>query len=88
MLDVMIAAADRNREYNFKSTYFGDSGFFIDAINGTANQDPCYWFFDYIIPGLPAQRSQFGVSNVVVPGDRFSIIFRYMRYVSDDSDNH
>ena len=88
VLDVMIAAADRSRYFNFKSTYFGDSGFFIEAINGTANQDPCYWFFDYIIPGLSAQRSQFGVSNVVVPGDGFSVIFRYMRYVPQEGDGH
>ena len=80
----MIAAADRNRDYNFQTTYFGDSGFFIDAINGTANQNPCFWFFDYIIPGLPVQRSQFGVSNVVVPGDRFSIILSFMNFNTAD----
>ena len=88
VFDVMIAAADRNRDYNFKTTYFGDSGFFIDAINGTASQAPCYWFFDYVIPGLEVQRSQFGVSNVVVPGDGFSIIFKYMRYIPREGDGH
>ena len=88
VLDAMIAAADRNSYFNFKSTYFGDSGFFIEAINGTANQDPCYWFFDYIFPGLSAQRSQFGVSNVVVPSGGFSVVFRYMRYVPQEGDEH
>ena len=88
VLDVMIAAADRSRYFNFKSTYYGDTGFFIEAVNGTANSDPCYWFFDYVIPGLPVQRSQFGVSNVVVPGDGFSVIFRYMKYVPSEDDGH
>lgn len=82
----MIQAADRNRFYNFKTTYFGDSGFFVDAINGTASQDPCYWFFDYIIPGLSVQRSQFGVSNVIVPGDGFTIILVYTKFVSSEGD--
>lgn len=80
VFDAMVAAADRNRDYNFQTTYFGDSGFFIDAINGTASQNPCFWFFYYVIPGLSEQKSQFGVSNVVVPGDNFSIILRYMDF--------
>ena len=84
----MTQAADRNRFYNFKTTYFGDIGFSINAINGTASQNPCFWFFDYIIPGLPVQRSQFGVSNVVVPGDGFIIILKYTKYVSSEADGH
>ena len=85
-MDVMIAAADRNKYFNFKSSYYGDCCFFIDAINGTANQDPCYWFIDYIIPGLPTQSSRLAVSNVVVPGNEFSVIFRYMKYVPQEGD--
>ena len=78
-LDVLVAAADNNSYYNFKTSYYGNAGFAIDAINGTASQNPCYWFFYYQIPGLPLQMSQLGVSNVVVPGNRFAVVMRYMK---------
>ena len=86
-LDVMIAAADKDSSYNFKSTYYGNSGYFIDAVNGTENKDPCYWFFYYIIPGLSPQRSQFGVSNVVVPGNGFTVILSYMSYSPSENES-
>lgn len=35
-LDVMIAAADKYSDFNFKSTYFGNTGFSIESIAGTA----------------------------------------------------
>ena len=77
VFDVMIAAADVDNSYDFTTSYFGDSGFFIDAVNGTANAAPCFWFFFYQIPGLPVTLSQLGVSNVVVPGSGFTVILRY-----------
>ena len=77
VFDVMIAAADANDSYDFTASYFGDSGFFINAVNGTANAFPCFWFFFYRIPGLPETQSPLGVSNVVVPGSGFSVILRY-----------
>ena len=76
--DAMIAAADRNRAYNFKTSYFGDSGFFIDSVSGTASTSKCFWFFFYTIPGVQQPiPSQLGVSNVVVPGDGFGVILSY-----------
>ena len=78
-LDVLVAAADIDSDYNFKSSYYSNTGFAIDAINGTASQNPCYWFFYYQILGLSLQKSQLGVSNVVIPGNGFTIIMRYMK---------
>ena len=82
-LDVMIAAADKDSNFNFKSTYFGNSGYFIDSIAGIASSDPCYWFFYYIIPGLPETKSSLGVSNVVIPGSGWTIIMRYEEFLPD-----
>ena len=79
-LDVMITAADLNRSYNFETSYFGDIGFAIDAVNGTASTSKCFWFFYYQFPGQSKPvKSQLGVSNVVVPGDGSTIILRYQR---------
>jgi hypothetical protein len=75
--DVMIAAADASGDYDFTTSYFGDSGFFIDAVNGTANASPCFWFFYYQISGLPETLSPLGVSNVVIPGSGFTVILRF-----------
>lgn len=82
-LDVMIAAADRDRSFNFKSSYFGNSGYFIDSIAGIASSNPCYWFFYYKIPGLPETKSSLGVSNVVIPGNGWRIIMRYEEFKPD-----
>ena len=73
----MIAAAESDNSYNFQTTYFGEIGFFIDAVNGTANKGACFWYFYYQIPGLPVTLSQLGISNVVVPGTGFTVILRY-----------
>ena len=80
----MIAAADANESYNFKTSYFGNSGFFIDAVNGTANTASCFWFFYYQIPGLSPVSSKLGVSNVVVPGYGFAVILRYNVFLYKD----
>ena len=83
-LDVMIAAADKRRALNFKSTYFGNSGYFITQIGGTANNASigtgCFWSFYYKIPGLDETRSSLGVSNVVIPGDGWIVIWRYEQF--------
>ena len=76
-LDVMIAAADKDSSFNFKSTYYGNSGYFIDSIDKTSNEKPCYWSFYYEIPGLPETKSPLGVSSVVIPGNGWHIIMRY-----------
>ena len=75
--DVMIAAADSYNSYDFQTTYFGNTGFFVNAVNGTASVGSCFWFFYYQFPGLPVTLSQLGVSNVVVPGNGFTVILRY-----------
>ena len=82
-LDVMTTAADKFSYFNFKSTYFGNSGYFIDTIAGIASSDPCYWFFYYKIPGLPETKSSLGVSNVVIPGSGWTIIMRYENFLPD-----
>ena len=83
-LDVMIAAADRKSALNFKSTYFGNNGYFITQIGDTANNASigtgCFWSFYYKIPGLAETRSSLGVSNVVIPGDGWSVIMRYEQF--------
>ena len=79
--DVMIAAANVDNSYNFKTTYFGDNiiGFYTEAIGATANAPPCFWWFFFQMPGLPVTFSPLGTTNVVVPGDEFTVIFRYQK---------
>ena len=72
----MYAAADQDSKFNFKSSYFGDSGVFIDAIGGTASANPCFWLFYYDIPNVNEFLSPLGVSNVIIPGE-WDIILRY-----------
>ena len=75
--DVMIAAAESDNSYDFRTSFFGEIGFFIEAVNGTANMGACFWYFYYQIPGRPVTLSDLGVSNVVVPGSGFTVILRY-----------
>ncbi len=76
-LDVMIAAADANRDYDFTVYYFGNLGFFTYAVNGTVNVSPCYWFLYYQDPGLPETLLPLGVSNFVVRSSKSTVILRY-----------
>ncbi len=81
-LDVMIAAADKKSAFNFKSTYFGNSGYFITEIGGTANDvgTGCFWSFYYKIPGVPETQSSLGVSSVVIPGNGWIVTLRYEQF--------
>lgn len=83
-LDVLEAAVDVNSGYRFTATYFGSLGYLIDAINGTASKDPCYWFFYYQKPGMEPVFSDVGVSSFVIPEDGYSIIFRYEIYTGTE----
>ena len=88
--DVMQAAADKDRNFNFQTKYFGNIGFSVRDIGGTESvpSDNCFWFFYYIIPGVRGEiRSSLGVSNLIIPGDNWQIILRYMLY-RPDTDDH
>ena len=77
-LAVLEGAVDIDRGYRFTATYFGNPlGYLIEAINGTASEFPCFWFFYIQEPGGQPEFSQVGVSNYVVPDSGYSVIFRY-----------
>ena len=77
-LDVIIAAADKDSSFNFNSTYFGNVGFDIYSIAGTATTPSCYWSSYYVIPGGKGETSSsLGFSNIVIPGNKWEIILRY-----------
>ena len=77
-LRVMELAVDQDRSYRFSATYFGTQlGYFIDTINGTSSDDPCYWFFYYQPPRMDPVFSNLGVSSFVIPDNGGRVIFRY-----------
>ena len=80
--NVLEASVDVNREYQFTATYFGSTlGYFIDAINGTSSNNPCYWFFYFQAPGQPGPvLSNLGVSNFFIPTSGYSIFMRYEKF--------
>ena len=84
-LDVMTAAADKNSDFNFVTTYFSDTGYFVNAVRGTPSTVPsgvnCYWGFYYTIPGVPGEIfSSVGVSDLIIPSDGWHIILRYIPF--------
>ena len=75
---VMELAVDQDRSYRFSATYFGTQlGYFIDTINGTTSNNPCFWFFYYQPPGMNPVLANLGVSNFVIPDNEGRVIFRY-----------
>ena len=78
---VMELAVDQDRSYRFSATYFGTQlGYFIDTINGTTSNNPCFWFFYYQPPGMNPVLANLGVSNFVIPDNGGRVIFRYETY--------
>ena len=80
--NVLEASVGVGTAYRFTATYFGSTlGYFIDAINGTSSDNPCYWFFYYQAPGLPNPvLSNLGVSNFIIPTSGYSIFMRYEEF--------
>ena len=85
-LDVMIAAADQDRKFDFQAQYNGNIGFMINAIGDVqVDNKTAYWAFFYTIPGLSETPSSLGVSSVVIPGNDWKIVMRYTKIVSFNS---
>ena len=77
-LDVMAAAADQDTKFNFQATYYGNSGYFTDAIGGvSAASGSFYWSFFYEnLETTEETSSTLGVSNVAILGNGWKIIQR------------
>ena len=76
-LDVMTAAADQNKKFNFQTTYTGNIGYDIVGI-GDIKDGSDSWSFNYILPGmLKVKESPLKVSNIIIPGNDWEIIMRY-----------
>ena len=74
---VMEIAVDADPSYRFTVTYTGSTvGYTIDTINGTENNDPCFWFFYYQIPGQDPILNE-SITNFIVPSNRTQVIMRY-----------
>lgn len=73
--------------FRFSATYFGARlGYFINAINGTESDpfESCFWFFFIRRPRGTEFLSPVGVSNFQIPGNGYSIIWRFMQNEDDD----
>ena len=74
---VMEMAANADQSYGFTVTYPGTAvGYTIDAINGTVNSDPCFWFFYHQVPGGDAVLSD-SITNFIIPSNGSQVIMRY-----------
>ena len=73
--DVMAAAADQDKDFNFQATYYGNSGYMIDAIgDDSAVSGSSYWSFSYKnSKKSEITYSSFGVSSVAIPGEGWTI---------------
>ena len=80
--NVLEASVGVSREYQFTATYFGSTlGYFIDTINGTSSNNPCFWFFYFQAPGQPGPvLSNLGVSNFIIPTSGYSIFMQYEKF--------
>lgn len=77
-LAVLEGASNISRDYRFTATYFNTTlGYFIDTINGTTSECPCFWFFYVQEPGGQPELADVGVSNYIIPGSGYSVMFRY-----------
>lgn len=73
--------------YRFSATYFGAKlGYFVNTINGTESDslESCFWFFFVRNPWGREFQSTVGVSNFRVPGNGYSIIWRYLQIGEDE----
>ena len=77
-LDVMAAAADQDNKFNFQATYYGNTGYMIDAIGGvSAVPGSFFWSFFYEnLETTEETSSTLGVSNVAILGNGWKIIQR------------
>lgn len=77
----MELGVDNDPSFRFTATYFGSAngGYFVDAVNGTAETAECDWFLYYRPPGTGAvpMRTTDGVSDFTVPDDGGTVILRY-----------
>lgn len=88
--EVLERAVELGRSYRFAATYFGSElGYFVDAINGTRSNNPCFWFFLIQEPGSTGDliTAPLGISNYVIPGEGYSIVFQYKSFVVTEPDH-
>ena len=87
-LIVMQEAASMNSDLRFSATYFGSElGYFIEKLNGT-NSDlgkSCFWFIYIRDPKGNEFLSPLGVSNYVLRGNGYSIVWRFQQYIPENS---
>ena len=87
-LIVMQEAASMNSNVRFSAKYFGSKlGYSIRKLNGTKSDlnESCFWFFYIQDPKGNEFRSPLGVSNLVLRGNGYSIIYRFQRYIPENS---
>ena len=81
---LMEVAVNADPSYRFTVTYTGSAvGYTIDAINGTENSDPCFWFFYYQIPGGDPILNE-SITNFIIPSNRTQVIMRYQTDSTDE----
>ena len=79
-LDIMEeAVVQGGAPYRFSSTYFGSLGYFIDKINGTQSNSPCFWTIFIGKPNGRTVLSPVGVSSLFIKSGQ-TLIMRYQRF--------
>ena len=85
-LNVLEQSVGISEIYRFKATYFGPVlGYFINEINGTAENDDCFWGFLTQAPGTSEPvLANVGVSSFLIRTDGYSIFMRYLPLSDSD----
>ena len=78
-LDVMTAAADKDKKFNFTTTYKSNEGYHIDNIIGEDNTPRAgFWVFYYRNPTMSEiKKSSLKVSSLLIPGNDWEIVMKY-----------
>ena len=89
VLRLMERAADLSTAYRFTATYFGSTlGYFIDTINGTQSNNPCFWFIYIRLSTGEEFLSPLGVSNYIISASGHSIIWRYETFDANSTEHN
>lgn len=76
----MEFAADSDPSYEFTISYVSQTGFEIEAINGTERNELCDWYLYYQAPGEedPSYlRNVQLITTYVIPDDNSTVVLQY-----------
>jgi len=79
-MDIMEAAVNQGgAAYRFSTTFSGIHHYFIDQLNGTASDSPCYWIVYTEISDGTTVLANVGVTNLRIY-NKESLLMQYQTF--------